>query len=879
MQKIKTKTLTTIIALILLSSTAISAFSISTANAQGSLKTYAYVGATPNPVGVGQQTVIRLGITDQLAAPRYGWEGLKVTITHPDGTNETLGPFRSDATGGSYTIYTPTVAGNYSLQSFFPQQTNPAAINSNGLVIPTGATMLASSSEAVILSVQTEPILSYQTQPLPAEYWTRPINDQFQSWQNIGGNWLPASNNAGTYNRIAWGNDFAPQAPHILWSKPITAGGLIGGAQSSITGDITNNRVTIGDAYQGKFLGSVIMLGNLYYDEYPSTSKIHQITAVNLHTGQTLWSKTLLNNLTLTRGQLMQWNSINLLGTYPYLWATANSATLPLLGLPSTAGTTWCAFDPFTGSFIYAIYGVPSGNTVFGENGEILIYTTNLARGYLTMWNSTNIPALYNTQEVGSTDIEQWVAEGKIVNGTGLAGTTLNGQPASYPLTPTGFAGYMWNVTIPTGLPGSVISVLDDRIIGGSYSSSGVNLWGISIAPNSLGQLLFSNSWAPPADWTQGNVTIAWQASSDKSQNGIIVFGEKETRQDYAFSAETGKYMWVSPPHDYLDFYTMGLAGTSARSVNQIYDGKFYTAGYAGILYCYDTLTGNLLWSYTATNQYAAGSAFSQWPLYPMFIANGIIYVIHTEHSGYEQSLPPDAPMIALNATTGDLIWRADGLLRGTHWGGYPIIGDSIIAAMNSYDQQIYAIGRGPSSVTVDAPMSGVRVASSIVIRGTVTDVSPGTQQTAVQLRFPNGVPAVSDDNMTSWMGYVYEQFAKPTNIQGVNVEISVVDSNGNLRTIGSTTSDASGTYSLGWTPDIAGKYTVIATFTGTNSYYGSSGQTAFIADEVPTASPTASPQPASIADQYFLTATAAIIVVIVLVGAVLAILLLRKRS
>ena len=133
MQKIKTKTLTTIIALILLSSTAISAFAVSTVDAQGALKTYAFVGATPNPVGVGQQTVIRLGITDQLAAPQYGWEGLKVTITHPDGTNETLGPFRTDATGGSFTIYTPTIAGNYTLQSFFPQQTNPAAINSNGL--------------------------------------------------------------------------------------------------------------------------------------------------------------------------------------------------------------------------------------------------------------------------------------------------------------------------------------------------------------------------------------------------------------------------------------------------------------------------------------------------------------------------------------------------------------------------------------------------------------------------------------------------------------------------------------------------------------------------------------------------------------------------
>jgi FOG: WD40-like repeat len=208
----------------------------------------------------------------------------------------------------------------------------------------------------------------------------------------------------------------------------------------------------------------------------------------------------------------------------------------------------------------------------------------------------------------------------------------------------------------------------------------------LSIKPSSAGQLLFSNTWSPPADWIAGNVTIAWQATSDQSAGGIVVFGEKETRQDYAFSAETGEYLWASATHDYLDFYTMGLGGTSARSVAQIYDGKFYTAGYAGILYCHDAKTGNLHWTYPANNPESAGSAFSQWPLYPMFIADGMIYVIHTEHSGYEQPLPPDAPMICLNASTGAVIWRANGLMRGTHWSGYPIIGDSIIAAMNTYN-------------------------------------------------------------------------------------------------------------------------------------------------------------------------------------------------
>ena len=101
-------------------------------------------------------------------------------------------------------------------------------------------------------------------------------------------------------------------------------------------------------------------------------------------------------------------------------------------------------------------------------------------------------------------------------------------------------------------------------------------------------------------------------------------------------------------------------------------------------------------------------------------------------------------------------------------------------------------------------------------------------------------------------MEYVYMQQNKPTNATGVDVYLTVVDANGNYRYIGTATSDSSGTYSLQWTPDITGKYTVIATFTGSNAYYGSSAQTAFAVDA---AAATATPQPtqpASMADLYF---------------------------
>ncbi len=70
---------------------------------------------------------------------------------------------------------------------------------------------------------------------------------------------------------------------------------------------------------------------------------------------------------------------------------------------------------------------------------------------------------------------------------------------------------------------------------------------------------------------------------------------------------------------------------------------------------------------------------------------------------------------------------------------------------------------------------------------------------------------------MTEWMEYVYMQKPRPTEATGVPVIIDVLDANGNYRNIGNTTSDANGFYSLQWTPDIPGKFTVIATFTALN--------------------------------------------------------------
>jgi len=114
--------------------------------------------------------------------------------------------------------------------------------------------------------------------------------------------------------------------------------------------------------------------------------------------------------------------------------------------------------------------------------------------------------------------------------------------------------------------------------------------------------------------------------------------------------------------------------------------------------------------------------------------------------------------------------------------------------------------------------------------------------------------------------------------VTGVPVDISVLDSNGNYRSIGSTTSDGSGMFTFTWCPDISGDYTVVASFAGSESYYPSSVETSFtVVEPAPTAAPTEVPAQ-SAADLYFVPAIAGLFVLVIVVAIVLALLMLRKR-
>lgn len=838
----------------------------------GTMTSYAFVGARPNPVGVGQQVLIHFGITAPTQNATEQFEGLTVTVTKPDNTTETLGPFNTDSTGGSGTVYTPNMVGNYTLQTHFPAQWyNYSGV---GLMGPVNVNTYYSASDSDILTliVQEEPIPSHPGVPLPSEYWTRPIDAQAREWYTISGSWLSSGgglSGADIPNRLVFNNDDAPETAHILWTKPLTMGGLVGG-DVGIADSINQGPVGfgIGDAYEGVWSSRLILAGKLYYATYSSgllggSAEPTVYHCVDLHTGQELWAKTFLDNQTVAFGQELYYQGFNYMGTFAYLWVTVGGSSF--FGPPSPA--TWYAFDANTGNWAFTIKNPPSGTMMRDANGGIHVLVVNQTSGWMADWNMT-----------GFIDAS---ATGYYVGG-GSWGNVVNGQTFDAGAdTLAAKQAYSWNVTIPKDLPGSVqVAYFNDRVIGSNLGGgfgdasvpSTVAMWGISLEDGQQGQVLFNKNWAAPSHWISDNETISWATFSEQSEVGIL--WSKELRQHYGVSLETGNLIWgPTPSQYYLDIYE----GTVLTSHLVAYD-KLYACGVAGIIYCYDVTNGDLLWTYEAKDPYTESMFASNWWTGITFITDGKLYVGTGEHSP-NQPLPRGAPFLCINATSGDLIWRVDGLFRQTGWGGLAIIGDSIMATMDTYDMRLYAVGKGPTAMTVDAPLTGVQLGSSVTIRGTVNDNSPGTRDDASMLRFPNGVPAVSDESMSDWMLYVYKNFARPTNATGVQITLSVVDSNGNYRVIGTTTSDADGFFSYNWQPDIAGKYSVYASFEGSRGYYPSHAVTAFSVDEA--AATTAPTQPennglVTTTDLMIYTLGAAIAIIVAI--AVVGLLILRRH-
>ena len=811
----------------------LAAFPISNAQTTTPIKTYAFIGTTPNPVGVGQEVLLHIGISEATAGTSFQWKGLTVTVTKPDNTTETLGPFSTDATGGTGSIYVPTMVGTYQFQTHFPAQNMAIAFAGVG-AIP----YAASDSPIQTLVVQQDPITYYPGAPLPTEYWNRPVNAQFETWSPLTGNWLRA---IGSYtmppdDKYVPGNEGAPETAHILWNYQYATGGLAGGAIPAEGGGYE-----MGDAYVGKFLNSVVISGVLYFNRFQATGDTavdQEVVAINLKTGEQLWDQN-WNNTRLSFGQVFQWKGFNLDGTFAYLFTETSSG-------PSTV--TWNAHDALTGRWLYQLTNVPSGYNIYGPKGEIYRYTVDLQNGWMTEWNSSRA---INPELTGSVSDGSWDP----------IGTTIDAS-----------RGYDYNVSIPKGLPGAVCqSSFDDCILGSTSSAfpgaTGPTLtsWAISTKVSNAGHLNFNTSWTVPTDFA----AATWVWSDVSFTDRVFIVSCKESLRFYGFNLDNGNYMWTTEPEPYLQYYDKWYGPMIAY-------GKFFSERQSGMTIAYDIQTGQRAWTYNCTDYYAQVLWSNNWPTMFWFATDGKLYLSYATHHPNLQA--KGAYMACLNATTGQTIYNCSWF--NSWWGGDAVIGDGIIAGLNAgYDNRIYAFGKGASQTTVQATPKISVDGDKVMVEGLVTDIAPGTSKYDVAARFPQGVPAVSDASQTDWMQYVYMQYPRPTNATGVDVSINVIDPNGNTYKVASATSDANGYYSCTFTPQVPGQYKIIANFEGTKSYYGSAAEASIEVNDAPAqATPSPIAENTSMIESYFIPAVVAIIIAIALVGAVI-VLMLRKRA
>jgi hypothetical protein len=855
--------------------------------------TYAFVNVGPNPVGVGQTVTINFFLAAPLRTSEFV-QNWTVVQTNPDGTTKVYGPFKSDATGGSYTTTILNTPGNYTFQSFFAEQ-----------VLFGDITAKASQSAPVTLVVQQEPIELgyYAITPLPTEWWQTPVTaENVQNWYNIVGPWLGYGSvtfaATGGYN---YTGNYNPQtqdvmSAHVLWTKIWASGGVNGLSNNEETGHVWST-----SQYWPKY-APVIINGIMYADWKAETNSYSNgIVAVDIYTGETLF--TINTSNALRCGMVTSWHTVNMYGSIgPYIWTTGTLPAADTGGtVPNNRGTQWNMYSALTGKYVLSIVNGTNPSLTVDENGDIIGYYINSTAGTMTTYGwpapFTNPPVTGTvTIESGHPVLVCWNMSQALANTWGW-GPGLNGV---YPFD----WGVTWVKPLPsetdTGAPinngatnnptMSINGITNGAVVMTAGFSFGQGFGGQQVGWLLVGAMDANTGaqlWAHNFTSTDTDTLIPDSRTQMAIQNGAWINVNMANFNVFAVDARTGVKKWTAElrnpdgtsPHGYDVFNFKNYNGP---------EGRLFWEGFGGDIWCMNATDGTLLWQ-TSTNELLGNpgleTPYAIWPLWVFTcscVSNNVAYFA----IGHEYNPPlfHGAQLLGLNVTDGSLVWKfLDMSIESTS------IAYGILLSRNAYDNQIYAFGKGPSATTVTAPAVGVTTATPIVIKGTVMDVSPGTQgltspdatrtkQNEVARRFPNGVPCISDESQSLWMEYVYEQQLLPSNTTGVTVTLSVIDSNSNYRDIGTATTDTTGSYSLTWTPDITGDYTVIATFASTNSYYGSCAEDHFTATEPPAAPST---QPTTETDNTGTLVTYAaigIIIAIIIVGVILAILVTRKR-
>jgi hypothetical protein len=821
-----------------------------------SIDTIPYLSFSPNPIGVGQDLLVNVWLQPATQVNR-AHTGYTVTITKPDGSLITVGPFvsyQADAT--AWLQYRPDVAGNYTIQFSFAGDYYPAGYYYQGVLANTsqsstiyvsGGNMAnqgfnatqdcyykPSQSQKYPLVVQDAPVASWQATPLPTDYWTRPISPNNRDWWVIGGN-CPYNEVGGGTGSEGWPDNtnvyssnykftpyvMGPNSAHVVWRMQGAGfsgvfGGLIDGAYTKYQEadqDFNGASFSFGTAGPGQAGNpNIVWQGRCYQSITKPYDGVTQAvwTCYDLRTGQIIWERTGIN-------QVPQ-----------YISYSENAP--PVSGATARTDRTVASLM-YIGSGLVVKYNPMTGAVTL--NQTIPTFTSSV------LYADPNVLSIQN---IGNSTRPNYRLINWTIAGLGSNFTANVISNSSYPFSAIGTADYESMIAVSTiSATSAATGVATDIWLQAASLTTGQLLWNVSA---DTGYPIFSGSTA------------------------VADHGKYAVRFDdghfYAWDLQTGHKVWKSE----LSSSPWGTFG--CYSVQSAY-GKIFANQYDGIV-AYNWDDGKIVWWFQARapgfeTPYTNGTGNLGGEGYSFFsdsiVADGKVYTYSVEHS-------PTAPLtrgwktFCINATSGQEIWNVGGAMTPG------VVADGYITATNYYDGFLYVFGKGLSQTTVSAPQTSITTGTTAIISGTVLDQSPGQP----------GTPCVSKDSMGEWMAYLHMQTGHPTNVKGVPVSIDAVDPNGNAVHVGDTVSDESGTFAFAWTPTIAGQYKISATFVGDDSYgssYANTYSTVTQASATPaptSTSNTTTNDVVSALSMYIIAVAIAIIVAIAIVG----VLILRKH-
>jgi len=767
---------------------------------------WAMLSIKPYPnVGLGQDVLINAWITPPPYTSRQNFEDYLFTFTPPSGKSFTVGPMDSEAPATVWFNLPLTEVGNWSIRFDFPGDYSS---------LPDSVTRY--------INVQDEWVTTYPDTPLPTQAWRRPINIQNREWRHIAGYWSQGSYNAseGSYNPYTE----APRTAHILWKIPAYSGigGIIGAPRGIETG---SGQAEYGAGAAGLYSSSTYAFDTIIAGRAYSTSG-GNITCFDLRTGKVLWARP---------GESFDFAAIR--GRVPVLYYFGS--------------TRFIAYDAISGAILNNVTGMSVG--FFDNPYAYTMQTNNTAAGNRLIkwdagtttsnfqsriqWNETNVLPYFTTAHT-------LIQSGYMISRHFLTSGNQLYDP-DYPVN-TIIVDYMTAVDLTTGKMAWNKTTMD---------------------PNNPATYVYRQG---PA-WGSGHDLVYFAA-----------FGNINDGLGYAaFDAKTGNLKWWSEPTDYPwgNFWAYQPQGSGNSLV--------YGLSYSGI-WAFNVTNGEIAWHYInndvyyeepyasnivssggypnnlglqAGDTYASYSYGSTGPIIGGSPSTGgsVLYAVQSEHSptfyyrGYG--------MQAIDAITGEHLFDIKGIYS------LGAIAEGVLILSDSQNGNTYAWGKGETTTTVAPSSKVITKGQSILLEGSVLDMSPAQQGTA----------AVSTDGMEDWMEYLHMQQPFPMDCKGVDVSLDIIDPNNNFFHIGTVTSDLSGNYKFGWKPEIEGVYTVTASFEGSDAYYSSAADTAVLVTEAPLVPEPVEPQAEPDYTMTIMAIGIAVIVVIVIGIAVLA-LMLRRR-